>query len=202
MIISYATKGIYEEILNTHLLPTLKKYNLKYDIEIVENFKSWQSNTYFKATFIRNKLLQYKKDLIWIDVDATIEKYPTLLYNIPQEYDIALFYLDWYLHWRNKPNQIKRELISATMFFRYKPRVINLLNAWIKSNKKRIDTGVWEQKVFQDVLKQFSNIKIYYLPVEYCAIEKHDKTLPTYIKDPVIIQHQCSRWCKYKVKNE
>ncbi|GAH15924.1 unnamed protein product, partial [marine sediment metagenome] len=190
----YTKNNRYREVMNKFLLPTLKKWDLKYYIEAIESLGNWNKNTSFKANFILEMLEKWKQDIIWIDADATIEQYPNLLYNIPPDKDIAVFYLDWYLHWKKKPNRNKRELISATMMFRYNPKVIKFVKQWIKQCEE--NPYIWEQKVLQEMLKTDNTLNVYELPPEYCSIILYNGKVPRYIEKPVIIQHQASR--KYK----
>ena len=194
LFISYYTKNTpYEEVINKQLLPSLKKWELKYYIEGVDDLGSWANNTDFKATFILRMLEKYKQDVVWIDADATIEKYPSLLFEIPPEYDIAVHYLDWQKHWHQKKD--KFELVSATVLFRYNEKTLRIIKEWIKNNKTK-PSHKWEQKILQEVIEKDKEIKVYRLPVEYCCVVLSRDKIATYIKDPVIIQHQASR--KYK----
>ncbi len=195
LIVSFYTKNnSYKEVMEEYLLPTLKKWDLKYYIEPIDSLGNWNKNTSFKADFVLKMLEKWKQDIIWIDADATIEQYPELLYNIPLKYDAGIFYLDWYLHWKNQPNQTKRELISATMMFRYNPKVLEMVKEWIKQCK--LNPDIWEQKVLQNILEKDNTLNIYKLPPEYCSIILDNKRLPNYITSPVIIQWQASR--KYR----
>ena len=197
LIVSFYTKdNSYQKVINRYLLPTLKKWDLEYYIEPIESLGNWSRNTSFKAEFILQMLEKWKQDIIWIDADATIEQYPKLLYNIPIEKDIAVFYLDLYLHWRNISNQKKRELISATMMFRYNPKVIKFVKEWI--SRCKANPNMWEQKVLQNLLEKDNTLNIYKLPQEYCSIVLYNDKVPKYIKNPIIIQHQVSRQYKHE----
>jgi len=198
VIISYYTVNTkYEEVMNTHLLPSLKKFDLEYQISGIDSLGNWQENTTYKATFICERLHNLHRDIIWLDADCIVQRYPTLLYEIQDIKDIAVFYLDWYKHWRSQEGQLKEELISATMLFRYRDNVLKTLEKWIEANEKNTN-NVFEQKIFQDVLdiNEF-NLNIERLPAEYCAIIKHDGKLPNYINNPAIIQYQASRKYRY-----
>ena len=93
---SFFTIGTpYEKVMGEFLQPTLDKYNLPYDIQGVKDLGSWSKNTSYKGKFILDMLEKHKKTLVILDADATIEQYPTLFSQIPQEYDMAVHYLDW-----------------------------------------------------------------------------------------------------------
>jgi len=194
--VSYYTKNTaYEKVMNTFLLPSLKKFNLTYDIKGIDNLGNWNLNTSYKANFMLEMLEKHKKDIVFLDSDATVMKYPNLFEQIPPMYDIALHFLDWYLMWRNKRGFHKRELLSGTMLFRYNSRVISMTKKYIEECQK---TSQWEQRVLQRVLNKDRKIKIYNLPPQYCAIIRRDGKVPQFMQEPVILHHQVSR----KLKNE
>ncbi len=195
--ISYYTKNTpYEKVMNSHLLPSLKRFKLPYDIEAVPDLGSWRANTSFKAQFVLQKLLQHKKDVIFIDADATIEQYPSLFAQIPPEYDIGVHYQDWYKQWRNSDCGKKFDLLTGTIMFRYNERVLSLVRKWVATVK---NSTTWEQIVLQKLTEENKDIKIYKLPVEYCTVINHKGEIPNYIKkeDVKILHHQASR----KLKN-
>ena len=199
IFISYYTKNTpYERVIKTHLLPSLKKWNLKYDIEAIEDQGNWQRNTHHKAKFIKKMLLKHKQPIVFLDADATIEDYPMLLdiLDIYYNYDIALHYLDWYLLWRKQKENPKRETLSGTLYLRYNEKVLQFLDEWIEENNKNT---IWEQRNMEKILTNWKDkLKVYDLPPEYCAIKLPNGQIPThYVKEkPVILHHQVSR--KYK----
>ncbi len=194
--ISYYTKNTpYQKVMETRLLPSLKKFNLIHDIEAVEDFGNWQKNTSYKAQFVLQKLLQHEKTVIFIDADATIEKYPSLFAQIPLEFDIAVHYQDFYKQWRNDLCGKRFDLLTGTIMFRYNERVLSLVRKWVERTKT---STIWEQKVLQKLTEENKDLKIYKLPVEYCTVIKHKGEIPGYIKkeDVVIKHHQASRRLK------
>ncbi len=195
IFISYYTTGVYEKVIRNYLIPSLVKWQLQYDIKEIKDHGSWQLNTQQKCIFIKEMLLKYKEDVCFIDADATIEKYPELLFNIPDEYDIALHLLDWQLMWRGIEGQEQRELLSGTMVLKYKESTLKLVNEWmnqVNDTRKHLK----EQKVLENIILGNEVYKLYDLPASYCTIKKFDGSIPEHIPDPVILHHQISR--KYK----
>lgn len=186
-IISFYTPN-YKEIAEKYLIPSVNKFKLSNYIIEVPDLGSWKKNTDYKPLFIKDFILKNKTNIIFIDVDATINSYPDLFDNIPLAYDIGIHYLDWKIHY-NTIN--KKELLSGTIFLRYNNNTIRLLNLWIDLTKH----CHVEQNALDKTLKQMSDIKIYELPREYCYIE----TLPSGnkpnnpIDNPIISHHQISR---------
>ena len=195
--ISYFTKGNYEKVMETHLHPSLHKWNLPHDIQHIKDRGSWQKNTHFKAQFCKEMLLKHKQSVIFLDSDATIEKFPMLFNFIDTfDYDIALHYLDWYKFWRKQEGNPKREALSGTLYLNYNEKVLKFLDEWIALNK--INTQ-WEQRNMAGILAKWNNkLQIYNLPSSYACIILFNGKLPKHylLEKPVIIHWQVSR--KYR----
>ncbi len=193
--ISYYTKNTpYEKVMYTRLIPSLQKFSLKHDIEAIEDRGNWQANTHYKAEFIKKMLLKHKEAVVFLDSDATIEKYPALFTQMT-DYDISYHELDWNLQWRGYPGE-KREILSGTLYLNYNEKVLRFLDDWIDENNRSIQ---WEQKNMAKVLEKWKNrLQIYPLPPEYITIILFNGKVPKHIEDPVIIHWQASRQFKRK----
>ena len=137
IFISYYTSGAYKKVMEDNLLPTLEEFHLPYYIEEVKGIKNWHDGTDYKATFILECLKKFKDDVVFIDADAQIVDLPSLFYEIPKKYDIAVHYLDWGGFWRGTEGSHHYELCSGTMLFRYNERTICLCEDYIKRCEKR-----------------------------------------------------------------
>lgn len=190
--ISYFTQGtVYEEVMNELLLPSLKKWKLKYDIQGIKNKGSWSLNTAMKSKFIIDMLNKHNDDVIFLDADATIEQKPILFNNISKKFDIACHYLDWGT-WYKKTN--KKELLSGTILLRNNNKVKKLCKEW---HENAINNSRWEQLILADILKERKDIKVYELPLSYCYIKSLPNGKDPFVKlNPVILHHQVGR--KYK----
>jgi hypothetical protein len=174
----------YIQILEEHLLPSLKKFNLKYDIDYIENKGSWMNNIQYKPEFLKKMLLKHKCPIISLDADAIIEQNPNL-FEYLQDYDIAAHYLDW-KKWYKKTYD-KKELLGGTLYLNYNEKVLALLDKWIEKQK----IGGWPQKNLQELLLNNFKFNIYELPVTYCFINSHK--FPELRKQAVIVHYQKSR---------
>lgn len=192
--VTFYTDGFYEEVYKTYVKPSTEKFNLDLKGYREHNYGDWTLNTRTKAKVALRALAQYD-ELVWLDADAEIVQQPILFESIPQEYDCAMFYLDWYKHWHEQEGNPKRELVNSVMLLRNRPNVVSLMEQWIEAN---ITSRVCDQPILEQVLSERKDIKVFELPVQYCAILNHEDILPDYIKDPVVLQHQISR----KVKND
>lgn len=190
----YTEDTQYKEISEKYFKKSVEKYNLDYKILEYPNYKNWNRNVAQKPLAILDTLNSIPEDtcLVFLDADATIEQYPNLFFDLPQEVEIAYHVLRWDM-WYNRPKDTTKELLTGTMFFRNNDRVKKLCKEWYD---KAIKSSEWEQKVLQKII-DVNDIYKRWLPIEYCFI----KTLPgdrkPHIKtEPVILHHQVSRELK------
>lgn len=196
IFVTYYTEGDYEKVANDLLLPTLKRWSLPYDAQKVPNKTNWYANTAYKATFMLEMLKKHQKSVVFLDCDATIEQFPTLFYEIPVEYDMAVHYLDWWKFWHNQEGRGRFDLLSGTMMFSYNEKMIDLAEKYIE--RCRMVQNPFEQKLLEQLVLENPQIKVYKLPASYTAIVKEDGTIPDYIGKPVILHRNVSRELRNK----
>lgn len=194
IICSYYTIDTpYQGVAHEYLMSSLYKNNIvDSDICGIYTLGSWSKNTSYKPTFIKKMMLRHRdKNIVFLDADAEVLKYPELFDRIPENCNIAVHLLDrdaWY----NRKADGREELLSGTLFIRNCPRSLELVDHWIRMCAARPEQ--WEQKMLQEVIVG-NNEPIYELPLSYCYI----KTLPgggePHVKcsDPVIVHNQVSR---------
>lgn len=199
--ISYYTENTpYKEVMESYLLPSLKLFNLNYDIEGIKNKGSWQANTHYKAMFCKQMLLKHKQPVVFLDADAIIKQNP-ILFETLDNYDIAYHILNWANFWHRQTDNPRRDVLNGTLFLNYNEKILEFLDKWIEQNNKNLQ---WEQKNMEQVIKdKVIELNIYNLPPEYCAIIGMDnKTIADwYVKEePVIVHYQKSRKLKYQIR--
>ena len=195
IITSFYTKNTpYEIVIHKYLIPSLIKFDLKHDIEGIDDLGDWNANAGYKSTLIKEMMLKYKEDICFLDADARILKYPELLFKIPIQYDLAVHFLNWEKFWRGKDGGNKFELLSGTMVMKYCQSNLDLIDKWIYNFEQQ--KNIWEQKVLEELVVNDPKQRVYNLPASYCAITKPGGTIPSYIGEPVIQHFQVSR--KYK----
>lgn len=192
-ICTYFTEGFYEEVADNHIISSAKNVGVDLYKVKVPSLHNWKANTSMKAQVIFSLLETLNEDIVMVDADATFEQYPKLFEEIPQEYDMAVHYLDTEKFWKRKLGNSKKQLCSGTIMFRNSLKNKQLLITWIEENKK--NPNILEQKNLENILKNY-DIKIYDLPINYCAIINHEGFVPLYITDIVIKHHQISRKSK------
>jgi len=179
-VVSYYTRNTGYEAEAKHLIESLERFNLPYEIEVIDSLGSWRKNTQYKAIFIRKMMAKHDENVVFLDADSVVRKYPELFDTI--EADFAVHY------YRGK------QLASGTMYFANCPIVEALVDSWIEANKQNPNT--LDQQTLQDLLKNgWKNLQVLVLPPEYCKIFD----LMADIKDPVIEHFQASRRLKEEV---
>ena len=186
-IISYYTKNTpYEEVYYNYLLPSLEKFKLRFYVKEITSLGSWYKNTAYKAKFILESLEKLNTNVVYVDVDAKILKYPKLFKEIPEEYDLALHHLSWRLFYGYK-NSKEEELLTGTIFARPNNKVKEICQLWYE---EAIKTNEWEQKVLARILEKRQDVKIFELPVEYCMPYSRPRNQPLLIDDfDAVIKH-------------
>ncbi|PCI76936.1 hypothetical protein COB21_03665 [Candidatus Aerophobetes bacterium] len=189
LIVSFYTLGSPYEKEASFLKQSCEKLNLDFCIEPISCQGSWEKNCCFKPTFLKEKLLKYKQNILWIDCDAIVVK-PLYIFNTIDE-DIAAKYI----HDAHASHPSK--LMSGTLFLKYNPRILNLLDHWEKACAEQLkrDKKTWDQTVLRDVLAQDKHISLFSLPKAYCQV--YDKIQnEEELQDSVIIHFQASRFTK------
>ena len=201
LVVGYYTLNTpYEKVFNDYLWASVKDKGLLWNFRGVISEGSWKKNTGLKPHILYECLKELRDDkdrIVYLDADATIEKFPSLFNEIPQEYDLACHFLDW-KEWYGYEDSVK-ELLTGTLYIRKSDRIMALMRDWEEESRSG---EVWEQKILQKLLKTtYSDIKVYPLPLEYCyitSLPNGDK--PRVQCDPVISHHQVSRTLRKLIK--
>lgn len=91
--------------------------DLNYSLTRIPPFQSWHEATAFKARFIRDTILELKRDILWIDIDASVRQVP----GYPL-FEVADFAIHRHHRW---------QFASGTVFFAYSKPALALIDRWI-----------------------------------------------------------------------
>ena len=195
-VIAYYTENTDYKKEADRLEASLINIGIDYEITPVKNLGSWQLNTRYKATFLKEQIIKHLggEPLLYVDVDAVIHEYPHELENIKQS--IAVRFEDF--PWQ------KNNCLSGTIFIKPNVSMIRLCKDWELRNllTKDRDKNL-EQDNLGDLLNEYCYRHPYHfdykiLDVEYCFIfDIHKKMYPD--KKPIIERLQASRRLKHKV---
>jgi hypothetical protein len=213
VLFTYYSEGTeYEKIfqqcfLNSVMNLKYKHNDLDWKVSVISNQGNWYKNVAEKANCILEQLESMTEDgdsrnLVYVDVDAEVLQYPDLFNNIPEEYDIALHFLE-HKSWYGKLNSDKKELLTGTIFFRNNKKVKDFLKLWYIMSLENMNNKKSGQKTLESLYEEKQlHLNIYNLPIDYCYIDSLPNKKPPLVKceNPVIIHHQASRIMKRKVK--
>lgn len=178
IVVSFHTD---DEVYSKHaecLEKSLIEYGIDHEIVSIpglpETIDDWKKNTHYKPEFILKMLRKHKdKNVVWIDADAEVKKYPKLFDTLTC--DLAVHYLGG------------QELLSGTMFFRNSAKIRRLVKKWVDLCKKDNKLQKSEQINLQEVIERERSIDVFDLPYSYTKIFDKMKVCP-------VIQHyQASR---------
>lgn len=128
IIISYCTNNSKYINYGKNLAKQLSDYNLNYNIQFLDfHYDTKLKNCLYKSQFILDKLLEYKRLIIWMDIDSIITKQPINYINnlINQSFDIGVVYTP----------ERKHPITDAIHIYNYTDKSILFLNYWNNLNK-------------------------------------------------------------------
>jgi hypothetical protein len=180
-VVSYFTPDYVSSV--ARLQKSLDNLQIPHNLVAVPSFRNWLEGVRWKPHFLRSQLLESKdgeRPIIWLDADATVEKYPSL-------FDIlADKCIDFACHFRND-KRYHNECLSGTLFINNTKGAMGVLDAWIAEQQK--DADIWDQRSLQKALELTHSYSLYRLPPQYTQIFD----TMAYAGDPVILHHQASR---------
>lgn len=193
----YTIDTEYSRVIKDYLISSCKKLNLNPIIYPVKSIGNWIKNTCLKPYIALKALKELNDDILLIDADAKILHFPELFNKIKKDYDIAYYTCKWREHYGYKNSNVE-EICSGTLWFKNCDISRRLVEKW-KVECQKINKP--DQVVLQEVLKDFKELKVFNLPVEYCYINSLPRGKEPLIKpETIYISHyQASREMKRKV---
>jgi len=203
IFVSYYSGDNYK-ICSKRLEQSLRKFNLPYNIEEINNSGDKQKNISLKPEFVKYNLLRFKQPVCWIDADSEVVKYPELLMDKSSN-DINLQIYNWYGDSDNHVTRMPKDIISkmivwvkgddytsktkllsssGTFAFNYSKESVQLLDQWISEMRK--NRNVPDDQVLDNVFNDGNwnkKIKYRWLPKSYNRMMRYDDWLDV---DPII----------------
>lgn len=165
---------------------SVERYGFETDIVPINTRGQWIDNMYYRAEFIMYMLKKHRRDVVWMDCDAIMNRYPDIFDDFKS--DLGVYYHEW------SPSQFYpngfRELCGGTMYFSYQPAVLGLVNRWMELNNtlpRYPRTQIVLQKAVDQMLRNSPSLKIKELPPEYVFVNRF-----MLLSDPVITHGQAS----------
>jgi hypothetical protein len=149
-------------------------HRLKLDNYVVElpTTGSYYHNCRMKPTYILECLEKFQRPLLWIDVDGSLVKYPDILLDVNNSFDIAA----------NKKTWDRTQWHVNSIWFNFTEPSINFVQKWC--NKSAIDDGAF-QETYQELQ---NNIRMLELPDNIHSMVTGNQL----IKDEVCFLHRLS----------
>ena len=173
----------YEQEIK-HLEQSLIKYSVPYKFYPIVNTGDWTKNTQQKSSVVLQAMLEQKKDVVWLDADAVVNK-PLDFFNLimNMDFDLSCYFL--------KSGYNPRELLTGTFYFKNKPIVRQLVSEW---NDLNGTVREWDQRVLQTLVdgKYKDKLIIKPLPDDYIKI-KPKNVHEDQLTDNTIVHKQLSR---------
>ncbi len=199
LVVSYYTKDTLYQLEAHNLIASCEKWDIPHHVEAIDSFGSWELNCCYKPFFLISKLEEFKRPLLWIDIDAVFLKKPVFLPEF--EGDMAVR-----LH-PSLPNHHPSKVISNSIFINATPPAQTLLKMWAAqcyrelSNPDRKEE-YWDQIGLRDViLAHAGKARVAPLNLAYAAIHEHPEDQKN-VLDPVVMHYQASRRYKKMINQE
>jgi hypothetical protein len=183
LVISFYTPDWKYPEFAKNLQSDCKQLSLECYIQEKPSLNAYVSNCNIKPKFILESLLNFKRPVLWVDVDNSLVKIPKEMIN-NNDYDII-----------GVAKQNSELVYVNCLCFNYTDQSINFLEHWSSAAEKFIDDGA-----FQQVNKQMPDIKILKLTTIYNqTITSFNQSISS---DACFINRLSSSELKWKYKNK
>jgi len=134
----------------------------------INSLGSWEKNCCYKPQFLLEKLLEFKKPILWVDADGLIIKKPIIDAFVNEDIAIRVNY--------DSNTQKIKGINSATIFINYTEEAISFLKAWDRKcqnqlNDSQKEKEVWDERCLsQLIFEDKYPVKYTMMPVGYCRV--------------------------------
>jgi hypothetical protein len=182
IVVAFYTEGTLYQSKSEILRRSLERFNVLYYIQSVPNLGSWEKNTSYKPTFLKQMIEKFPEDIVYVDVDAEFQKYPKLFdtFGATMKTSFGVYVFDRSCYTKSVGGT---EVLSGTIYIKNTDEARRVLNQWEERTQRLIKE--WDQKSLEYILDGRYDL----LPGEYCKI--FDRTPE--VTDPVIVHFQASR---------
>lgn len=164
--------------LAKRMVESVRSFGFETNVQVIEKINGrWIDTIYWRAQFIQIMLVKHARDVVWLDCDAVMERYPYLFDNFQGDFGAHIH------DFRHR----KSELLGGTMYFAHTPKTMELVDRWIKLNNSMPQQKL-SQWVLEEAVKGWDG-KFVNLPAQYCQIFDLMKECG----EPVISHWQASR---------
>ncbi|MEN9343780.1 MAG: hypothetical protein RLZZ453_567 [Chlamydiota bacterium] len=195
LIISFYTENTPYQLEVLNLISSCREHGLEFEVQALSCRGSWELNCAQKPLFIRDKLKEKKRPLLWVDADAIFRKPPDFSHLKP--FDFSVREVLYHLHDRRFRFQ------ASTLFINYTESALCFADKWASHCQKKIEENrelaFLDQTSLYDLLPQEQSLCIGSLPLAYCKV--FDTDAPLINQEEVVIElFQASRRFKHLIQ--
>jgi hypothetical protein len=182
IIVAFYTENTPYEKEIEKLRHSILMLGLKYHFKSYHSRGKWVWNAGIKPGFLLHMLIEHDENIVYVDADAIIRKYPKLFDTISGDLGVR---------YRNG------SVLSGTLFLRNCFKIKEFVREWIIRQIKH--SHKWDQITLQETIKDHAErlgVQIEQLPDGYTKIFDFDAN----ITDETVIEHfQASRRFKGEI---
>lgn len=188
LVISYYTVGTPYEEEAKHLVASCARFNLSCQIEGIPDQGSWRKNCAIKPYFLRDKMRQLQRPLLWVDVDAVFLK--------PMQFEPFML-SDFAILKCNEEDDPRFAVRAGTVYINNTVAGQKGLDLWCHYSDQVMQAkedcpSFSDQVSLYFVFLAGKNSHVSLLPESYCKIFDH--TSPGFCNEETVIEHnQASR---------
>ena len=188
LVVSYYTENTPYQIEALSLIASCTQHDVEAEIVGVPSAGNWERNCALKPFFIREKLLEKKRSIFWVDADAVFKKKPD--FKFLSKSDLSFREMKRFSHDK------RFKYCSGSLFINYTPAAIEFMDQWCAYCQEKMDSGAdlqfLDQISLADLIERGLAVKICPLPIAYVKVfdlDAHEIGV-----DEIVIEHlQASR---------
>ncbi len=183
LVISYYTENTPHQLEILSLIDSCNAMGIEAEIQGLPCRGSWEHNCAFKPFFIREKLLEKKRPVFWVDADGVFKKRPDFSFLL--QHDLA------FREMKKFSSDRRFKYLSASLFLNYTPQALEFMDKWCQECQIRMDRKedllMLDQISLFDLIEKGLNVKIFSLPISYAKI--FDLDALEIEKGEIVIEH-------------
>ncbi len=165
LVVSFYTEPFQAKLL----LASCRVLGIEAEIEPLPSQQAAQSCA-MKPFFIRQKLLEKKRPLFWVNADSVFKKKPDFSFLL--ESDLSFRTMKGF----TKDKRFK--YTSDSLFINYTPRALEFADKWCEHCQLKIDNKdeleLADQIILIDLIDRGHILKVLPLPISYCKVFDFD----------------------------
>ena len=152
------------------LSENLKQHNIPYDIRHMQSKGSYRSNCLAKPRFILERMNEYRKPIVWLDVDSLVHREIAVFDEFHDKVDIGMAF-------PKIPSQEDPSIAlpkASPIYLNYNLRTLEFMYKWIDAAEhvERNSNILFDHEVlvnlFVELLKGNTGTRLAFLGPQYC----------------------------------